>query len=74
MGSEDPIGRPELGSDKFTRWWTALKPAVFSVVGISMILLDWGTGGVNLAGLSGLGAAFCGITLVNIIDRARVAP
>jgi hypothetical protein len=36
-----------------------------------MILVDWATGGPNLQGASALGLAFCGITLVGIIDRAR---
>ena len=62
----------ELGSEKFTRWWNALKPAVFTIVGLAMIFIDWlDDHAIDLTGLSGLGAGFCGITLANVIDIAR---
>lgn len=65
--------RPELNSEKFTRWWDALKPALFACFGGFLIVLDYlDDHRINLTGLSGLGAAFCGITLANVIDRNRV--
>lgn len=67
----DPL-RPELGSEKFTRWFLALRPALFTIFGLILVLLDYlDDHRIDLTGLSALGAGFCGVTLANVIDIAR---